>query len=201
MLRTQRVVVLGLVVASAAIAACKKKPEPAPAPAPAPPPAETCNQACQDSIARAREDSARRANEERERAEREARERATASARAALEAKVYFDYDASDLTGEGRAALDAKLPVLRANPQLRLRISGHADERGSDEYNLALGQRRAAAAKRYLTDQGVDAARLDIVSYGEERPAAEGQTEEAFRQNRRAEFEIVAGAENLVVPR
>jgi peptidoglycan-associated lipoprotein len=198
--RTQRAIFVSLVLATAAAAACKKKPEPAPAPAPAPPPAETCDRACQDSIARAREDSARRAREEAERLEREARERATASARAALDAKVYFEYDASDLSAEARAALDGKLPVLRANPQLRLRISGHADERGSDEYNLALGQRRAAAAKRYLTDQGVDAARLDIVSYGEERPAAEGQTEEAYRQNRRAEFEIVAGGENLVVP-
>jgi peptidoglycan-associated lipoprotein len=201
MLRTQRVMVVGLVFASAAVGACKKKPETAPAPANPPAPAETCDKACQDSIARAREDSIRRANEARDRAAREARDKAAAAAKAAIEAKVFFEYDQSDLTPDARATLDAKLPVLRANPQLRLRISGHCDERGSDEYNLALGQRRAAAAKRYLTDQGIDAARLDIVSYGEERPAVEGQTEEAYRQNRRAEFEIVAGGESLTAPK
>jgi peptidoglycan-associated lipoprotein len=124
-----------------------------------------------------------------------------AAVKATLANKVFFDYDASELSTDARAALDAKLPILRANPQLRLRISGHADERGSDEYNLALGQRRAAAVKRYLSDQGIDQSRLDIVTFGEERPAVEGATEDAYRQNRRAEFEITAGGENLVVPK
>ncbi len=193
--RTQRVVVLGIVAATTLFAACKKKPQTAVAPAPAPgAPTPTCDKACQDSIAKARQDSIDRANAARDAAAREAAARATAAARAAIEAKVFFDYDQSDLSDAARATLDAKIPVLRANPQLRLRIAGHADERGSDEYNLALGQRRAAAAKRYLTDQGVDAGRLDIVSYGEERPAVEGQTEEAFKANRRAEFEVTAGS-------
>ncbi len=83
---------------------------------------------------------------------------------------------------------------------MRIRISGHADERGSDEYNLALGNRRAAAAKRYLAGRGVTEARMDIVSYGEERPVAAGQNEAAWAQNRRAEFEITAGGADLRAP-
>ncbi|MFN8579863.1 MAG: peptidoglycan-associated lipoprotein Pal [Gemmatimonadaceae bacterium] len=200
--RAQRVVALGIIAASALVAACHKKPETAATPANNPgAPTPTCDKACQDSIAKARQDSIDRANAARDAAARDAAARALAAARAAIAAKVYFDYDQSDLSDASRATLDAKLPILRANPQMRLRVSGHADERGSDEYNLALGQRRAAAAKRYLTDQGIDASRIDIVSYGEERPAVEGQTEEAYKANRRAEFEITAGGENIVVPK
>ncbi len=204
MYRTQRVVVLAIVATTSLVAACKKKPEVVPVPVSTTPgaaPTPTCDRACQDSIAKARADSVDRANRERERMDAEARARASAAARAAIAAIVLFDYDQSDLSGDARSVLDAKLPVLRANAGMRLRISGHADDRGSDEYNLALGQRRAAAVKRYLTDQGIDGGRLDIVSYGEERPASEGESEEAFRQNRRAEFEIVAGGDNIVVPR
>ena len=203
MYRVQRWVVLTIVASTSFIAACKKKAEVAPAPATSPgaAPTPTCDKACQNALARARADSIDRADKARERMEADARARASAAARAAIAAVTLFDYDQSDLAADARAILDAKLPVLRANPGMRLRISGHADERGSDEYNLALGQRRAAAVKRYLTDQGIDAGRLDIVSYGEERPASEGESEEAFRKNRRAEFEIVAGGDNIVVPK
>jgi peptidoglycan-associated lipoprotein len=86
---------------------------------------------------------------------------------------------------------------MTGNPSVRIRIAGHTDERGSDEYNLALGQRRAAAAKRYLTERGVEGARIDVISYGEERPAVQGGDESAWQQNRRAEFEIVAGGASL----
>jgi peptidoglycan-associated lipoprotein len=79
---------------------------------------------------------------------------------AAVETRIYFDFDRSDLTGEARSALAAKLAVLLANPEMRIQIVGHADERGSDEYNNALGQARAAAAKRYLTQRGVAADRI-----------------------------------------
>lgn len=198
--RTPRVVFLTLFVATA-IAACKKKPEVAPAPAEAPAPTETCNQACRDSIAREEEARKRAADEAAKRAAAEEEARRMATVKATLANKVFFDYDASDLSSDARATLDAKLPILRANPQMRLRISGHADERGSDEYNLALGQRRAAAVKRYLSDQGIDQSRLDIVTFGEERPAVEGANEDAYRQNRRAEFEITAGGDNIVVPK
>jgi peptidoglycan-associated lipoprotein len=110
-----------------------------------------------------------------------------------LRATIYFDYDASSIRGDAKTALDAKLAILRANTGLQIRISGHADERGSDQYNDALGQERAASAKRYLTDNGIDAARISIVSYGEQRPSMTGADESAWSRNRRAEFEITAG--------
>jgi len=75
---------------------------------------------------------------------------------------------------------------------MRIRISGHADARGSDEYNLALGLRRAAEVKRYLAALGIDESRIEIVTMGEERPAVQGSTEEAYALNRRAEFEIIS---------
>jgi len=93
--------------------------------------------------------------------------------------------------------LDAKLPILRANPNMRIRIEGNCDDRGSEEYNLALGQRRAAAAKRYLTDFGIDAGRIDIISYGHERPVCSQGSDECWSQNRRDEFVIVAGGDNI----
>ncbi len=122
-------------------------------------------------------------------------------AREALLAKVYFDFDHSELRDDQRAILDSKLPVMQANPSVRIRIEGNADERGSDEYNLALGNRRAQAARKYLTDHGVDAARIDISSNGEEKPVCQGHDEDCWKQNRRDEFVIVAGGDRLVAPR
>jgi peptidoglycan-associated lipoprotein len=123
-----------------------------------------------------------------------------ASARTALTEMVHFDYDKSDLRPEDRAILDAKVPILQANPDVKIRISGHTDERGSDEYNLALGQRRAAAAKDYLVQRGIANTRIETVSYGEERPIAPGSDESAYAQNRRDEFEITAGPQTLKAP-
>ena len=198
--RAQRLLVLGVLVVAAVSACRKKQPEVAPQPVSNTPP-ETCDQRCRDSIRAA--DERRRADSiaAAERAAKEARDRAVAGLRATLAEKVFFDYDQSTLSDEARAALDRKLAVLKANAGLRLRISGHADERGSDEYNIALGQRRAVAVKRYLMDQGIDGGRLDVVSFGEEQPSTQGGSEEAFALNRRAEFEITAGGENLTAPR
>jgi peptidoglycan-associated lipoprotein len=81
--------------------------------------------------------------------------------------------------------------------ELRVRVAGHTDDRGSDEYNLALGQRRAASVKRFLTERGVDDARVEIVSFGKERPTCEQQAESCWSRNRRAEFEITAGGATL----
>jgi peptidoglycan-associated lipoprotein len=197
MTHARRLIVFTLVVA-AAFAACRKKPQTVVTPVSnTPPPRETCDQRCRDSIA-TREKFVRDSMEAANNAARDAAtRRAIEAAKAALTAKIFFDYDMSDITPESRATLDAKLPVLRANPTVRLRITGHADERGSDEYNLALGSRRAAAAKRYLTDQGIDPSRIDIFSYGEERPAVSGMDEAAYRQNRRDEFEITAGVNDV----
>lgn len=192
--RIHRGIVLAL-VSVVGLAACRRTPETVATPADTTPPApaETCDAACRqraaDSIA------AENARREREAADAAARDRAAAAtrARAALEAAIFFDYDAAEIRGDAKAALDAKLPILRANAGVQIRISGHADERGSDQYNDALGQRRAAAAKRYLTDNGIDGARISIVSYGEQRPATTGADESAWSRNRRAEFEITAG--------
>ena len=189
-------------VAVVGVSACRKSPETVAVPADTttPVPAETCDAACRQR----RADSAAAANAAADRARADAAERARLAAieaaRNTLQATIYFDYDAADIRGDARSALDAKLPILRANNGLQLRISGHADERGSDQYNDALGQSRAAAAKRYLTDNGVDAARITIVSYGEQRPATSGSDEDAWSRNRRAEFEITAGGTNIVPP-
>lgn len=184
-----------------AVTACKKKqPETAPTPA-GQVPGETCDAACRAARAAAEKAAADSAEAARLRSERDARERAMASLKATLAQKVYFDYDRFDLSTDATSTLEAKLPILLANMGLRLRIAGHADERGSDEYNLALGQSRAAAVKRFFTDRGIDASRIEVVSFGEERPEATDGTEESFRLNRRAEFEIIAGGDNLVPPR
>lgn len=199
MTRGHRILALSVIALSAA-SACRKKPDVTPTPA-APAPAPTCDQRCRDSISLAEKRRADSLAALAAAAEASARERALAATRATLAAAVFFEYDSDELSGDARASLDAKLPILRANPGLRMRIAGNTDERGSDEYNLALGQRRAASVKRYLTDQGIDSGRLDIISYGEERPAVTESSEEAYRMNRRAEFEVTAGGDALVAPR
>ncbi|HEV8217520.1 MAG TPA: OmpA family protein [Gemmatimonadaceae bacterium] len=122
-------------------------------------------------------------------------------AREALLAKLYFDFDRSELREDQRSVLDEKLPVLRANPGVRIRVEGNADERGSDEYNIALGMRRAQTARKYLIDHGIDAARIEISSNGEERPVCQEHDESCWKQNRRDEFVIIAGGDRLVAPR
>ena len=119
---------------------------------------------------------------------------ATSGEKSTIANVIYFDLDESALADESRAALEAKAPLLIRHPSLRIRITGHADERGSDEYNLALGLRRAAEAKRYLAALGISEDRIEIVTMGEERAALQGHSEEAWALNRRAEFEIISGA-------
>jgi peptidoglycan-associated lipoprotein len=116
-------------------------------------------------------------------------------------AKVFFDLDRAELRDDQRAVLDAKVPVLRANPGVRIRIEGNADERGSDEHNMALGMRRAQAARKYLVDHGIDAGRIDISSNGEEKPVCQEHNEACWSQNRRDEFVIIAGGSTLIAPR
>jgi len=109
----------------------------------------------------------------------------------AITGPIYFDFDRSTIRPDAAATLDRKIPYLQANPGMRIRIEGNADERGSDEYNLALGQRRAASAKRYLTERGIAGDRFDLVTYGEERPVCTEHNEACWQQNRRADFRIV----------
>ncbi len=99
----------------------------------------------------------------------------------------YFEFDKALLKPEARAALDIHARRLKNNPR-NVRLEGHADERGTREYNMALGERRAKAVKEYLVLQGVDPTILEVISYGEERPAALGSDEEAWALNRRVEM-------------
>ena len=99
---------------------------------------------------------------------------------------VYFSYDSAALDGNSQATLYRQAAFLNGNPSLTVTIEGHCDERGTREYNLALGERRAAAARDYLLAQGVDPARIKVISYGKERPAMAGSNEESWSKNRRA---------------
>lgn len=104
--------------------------------------------------------------------------------------KVFFEFDKSRLTDEARATLQENSAWLRAHPDITVQIEGHCDERGTIEYNLALGERRAFSVRNYLASLGIDPARLFSISYGEERPGVLGHDDEAWAQNRRAEFKI-----------
>lgn len=146
-----------------------------------------------DSLAAAARDSAMRAASGATAAARAEAERAFAD-------QIHFDYDKFDIRADDEAILDWKARILLANPGISIRISGHADDRGSDEYNLALGNRRAAAAKRYLVNKGVPEARIVIDSYGEERALDPGATEEAWARNRRDEFVITASPATWSLP-
>ena len=107
---------------------------------------------------------------------------------------LYFETDKSDITAAAQALLDRKIAILRANPRLEVQVEGHCDDRGPDEYNLALGNRRAAAVKRDLVEHGIADGRVTIISYGEERPAVPGSNEDAWTRNRRAEFRVTRSA-------
>ncbi len=156
-------------------------------------------QAMRDSIERAR-----RTSEERIRRMREdslaATRRATDEVRAMLANMVHFDFDKSAIRPGDAQVLDQKLAVLQANANVRIEIVGHCDERGSDEYNLALGNRRALTAKQYLVSRGISADRISTRSMGKEQPLDPGHTEDAWSKNRRDEFSITAGGDMLMKP-
>lgn len=105
-----------------------------------------------------------------------------------LQAVVYFDFDSSEITAQSAGVLNQHANLLSSNPAAGVLVAGHTDERGSREYNMALGERRAQAVSTYLAAQGVSTSNIRVISYGEERPAASGMTEEAYAQNRRAEL-------------
>ena len=101
---------------------------------------------------------------------------------------IYFEYDSSEIRPQYRATVEAHAAYLKANPNAIVTLEGHADERGSREYNLALGERRALSVKNQLTLLGASAGQIRTVSYGEERPTANGHDESAWSQNRRVEI-------------
>ena len=186
--------VLVLAVATA-VTACSSSPEPEP-PAPPPPAAPDTAGQGQARLDEMREDSIRRARE----AEAATAEE-TARARAILEEMVFFDYDESAIRADAQETLSQKITVLRSNPNVALRITGHADERGSIEYNLALGLRRANSVRDYLVGFGLDASRFTTETMGEDQPLDPGTTEAAYARNRRSEFAITSGGEQLTTGR
>jgi len=104
--------------------------------------------------------------------------------------RIHFNFDQYILTPEAQETLAKNADYLRSNPGVKVQIEGHCDERGSDEYNLALGERRATTTKNYMVTIGIDASRLSTISYGEEKPLEMGNNEDAWAMNRRAEFVV-----------
>ncbi|MFW6297203.1 MAG: peptidoglycan-associated lipoprotein Pal [Desulfosalsimonas sp.] len=126
--------------------------------------------------------------EARKRAEAREEQKAEVEKDEFLSEKVYFEFDDSSLDAEAREVLQRKVKWLRESPDACVIIEGHCDERGTDEYNLALGSRRAESVKDFLVKAGIDSSQLTTISYGEERPAEKGNDEESWAKNRRAEF-------------
>lgn len=198
--------VIGLGAAVVAAGCGKKAPEQV-APQANADSAAAAERARADSAAAAQAEADRRAREEADRIARQreadslaALGRAGEEVRSMVAAMIHFDYDQSSVRPDDAGTLDQKVSILQANPNLRIRIHGHCDERGSDEYNLALGNRRAQSAKQYLVSHGIDASRIETQSWGEERPLVDGHDEGAWTQNRRDEFEIIGGGDNLRRP-
>ncbi len=123
--------------------------------------------------------------------------RATEAIRNELQSMVFFDYDVATVRDDAKSVLDRKVAILRTNPRVTLRIEGHADERGSVEYNLTLSLRRANAIRDYLANFQLDANRFEVVPLGEERPLSTGTSEADYARNRRGEFIIIAGGNDL----
>lgn len=145
--------------------------------------------AAEEPAATAQPDPVETARLEEERLARELADRMGRSNQAGLDAfagdRVFFAYDSSELTDEARATLQSQAEWLDYHSRVRVTIEGHCDERGTREYNLALGERRANAVKSYLMALGVSASRINTISYGKERPAVVGNGESAWSQNRR----------------
>ena len=143
-----------------------------------------------EPVAAVEDDAAARAAAEKAAAEEAARKAAMDARELFLYEVIYFEFDKSDLLAESQEVLRGKAEYLKDNPDILVIIEGHCDERGTNEYNLALGDRRASSAKDFLVNLGLAGSRLTCVSYGEERPADPGHDEEAWAKNRRAHFTI-----------
>lgn len=197
---TYRRIFVAVLAVGLTLSACSSEPPPPPPPpAPTGPSQEELDQMRADSIAavRAAAEEARREEEARVAREEEVRQRAVDDARETLTAMVFFEYDMSRITPEAEQILRQKVGVLRASPNVYMRMEGHADERGSNEYNLALGSRRAESVIALITGFGINVTRFETVSYGEERPLVNRSDEAAWSQNRRVEFVITRGMNEI----
>jgi peptidoglycan-associated lipoprotein len=177
-----------LVLIAVSVGACQRRPAPAATPA-------TTASSDADRLARERARADSIAAAERARREAEARGQAgeIARVRETLTDMIFFEYDSEQLTADAEDRLRTKAAILRANPTLQIRVEGHADERGSTEYNLALAQRRAESVRNFLGGYGIAANRVGTISYGKERPLVEGTGESVWARNRRAEFVVTSG--------
>lgn len=148
----------------------------------------------EEAVRRAEEERQRQLAEEQRMREEALKEEALRKEQAYRDAfggnDVYFEYDSALLSPDAQDLLKIKAQWMQANPNTRALIEGHCDERGSNEYNLALGDRRAESAKTFMVNLGISASRLSTVSYGEERPEDTGKTEAAYAKNRRAHFAL-----------
>ena len=166
---------------------------------------EARKKAEEEAKRKAEEEAKRKAEEEaRKKAEEEAKRKAEEEAKrkaailaAPIEeepvvelnlAKIYFGYDQFELTDESKSSIEESYEWIQENSKVKILIAGHADERGSEEYNLGLGERRAKAVINYLISLGADSNQFELISFGEERPQIEGNTEKEWSQNRRVEF-------------
>jgi peptidoglycan-associated lipoprotein len=193
-MRFPRVLMVTAILAAVSVSACRRDaPEP-----PAPPPPQPEERGPDLDSLRAYEDSVRMAAEAREREAQ--RQRQIEAARATLTAMVNFDYDDSRVRSDMQPIMRQKVEILRSSPNVRLRLEGHTDERGSGEYNLALGSRRAQSVLEFFIDNGIDANRFETTSYGEERPLVNRSDESAWAQNRRVEFVVIAGNDQINPP-
>ncbi len=182
------------IAATLVLSACGGSPEPPMPPEPTgPTQAEIDAERDAAAAARAAEEARMEAEAAARRREEQRMRDAASQARSTLEAVVQFDYDEATITAASERLLRAKLPILRASPTIRLRLEGHADERGSTEYNLALGSRRAESVQEFLSGFGISANVFTTTSFGEERPAVNRSDEAAWAQNRRVEFVITGG--------
>ena len=202
MIRKNAVLSLVVMLVSAGLGACRKKPEAAPVPTTVAV-SDGASQRRADSLA---SDAARRRADSLAMARGDNTtpgdaQRVQTVLKQTLTQRVFFDYDKDVLRDDARLVLDAKASVLEANPAITLVITGHTDEQGTAEYNLALGQRRAAQVKRYLVSKGVQESRLSVQSLGDSQPLATGTDAASYEQNRRAEFEPLNAAGALMRPR
>lgn len=184
------------VILAVALAACSSNDPPAETPAPSGPTAEELEaQRIADSLAAvaAEEQAARLRAEEAARRAAAERDRLIGI----LEQRVFFEFDQSRLTAAAESALRQKLDILRDFTGVELRLEGHADERGSTEYNLALGNRRAQSVVDFMAGFGLSDTRFTTVSFGEERPLVPESSEAAWSQNRRVEFVITSGRDQI----
>ncbi len=160
-------------LAALAMIGCSTPPKPTPPPEPTPPPMETPR-------AQPREEP---------KVDEEALRRQRIQARIAEVFKpVYFAYDQSTISAEGQSTLQEIGKLMKEVPEISARVEGHADERGTNDYNMALGERRAKSVNDYLASYGIQGSRLSTISYGEEKPAMEGHDESNWSKNRRVEF-------------